>query len=104
MADFITIFHEDSDKLAKFTEFNLFDEDSLFGVDQTSKESAPSNNEDSTSHDDDVGDDPSIFKTSISKSKQKKVISVSSISQLSTLQSHKSNVPLTDLAKVRDSF
>ncbi|KAL6449006.1 hypothetical protein ACFW04_000610 [Cataglyphis niger] len=96
MADFITIFHEDSDKLAKFTGFNLSDEDSLFEVDQTSKESAPSKNEDSTSRDDDVGDDLSISKTSISKSKQKKVISVSSISQLS-LQSHKSNVKISAL-------
>lgn len=103
MADFITIFHEDLDKLAKFTGFNLPDEDSLFGVDEISKDSVPSKNEDSTSRDNDVGDDLSIFKTSILKSKQKKVISASSISQLS-LQSHKSNVPLTDLAKVCDSF
>lgn len=104
MADFITIFHEDSDKLAEFAGFNLFDKDSLFGAEQTSKEGSPSNNEDSTSCDDDASDDPLIFKTSILKPKQKKVISVSSISGLSTLQSHKPNVPLTDLAKVRDSF
>ncbi|XP_070160568.1 uncharacterized protein [Polyergus mexicanus] len=103
MADFITIFHEDSDKLAKFAGFNLFDKDSLFEAKQTSKEGSPSNNEDSTLCDNNASYDPSISKTSILKSNQKKVISVSSISGLSTLQSHKPNVPLTDLAKIKIS-
>lgn len=103
MADLITS-HRSSDKLAKFTEFNLFNKDTLFGAEQTSEESTPSNNENSSySRDGGAGEDSSIFKTCISKPKQKKVISVSSISRLSIPQSHKPIVNLTK-TKVRDSF
>lgn len=102
MADLITS-HRSSDKLAKFTGFNLFNKDALFGVEQTSEESTSSNNENSSSRDGGAGEDSSIFKTCISKPKQKKVISVSSISRLSIPQSHKPIVNLTK-TKVRDSF
>jgi len=38
--------HQDSDKFAKFTKFNLLDENLLFGAEKTNKESISLNNED----------------------------------------------------------
>ncbi|XP_072745225.1 uncharacterized protein [Anoplolepis gracilipes] len=100
MADLITS-HQSSDKLAKFTEFNLLNKNSLFGIEQISEKSSPLSHKESSLCNDEVGNDSSIFKISIPK--QKKVISASSSSRLSTPQNHKPNVNLTDLAKVKIS-
>lgn len=106
MADLIT-FNRNSADLAKLTRHNLLDKDLLIKTWQTSKkstENALSRNEDSRSRIDGAGDSESlpIFKTSTSKFKKKKVISMSSISRLSTpRRSYKSNDP-PDLTKVRN--
>lgn len=104
MADLIT-FHRGSDDLAKPTRLNLHDKNSLIKTEQTSEKSTVLCNEDSRSRVDGAGDGESspIFKTLILKSKQKKVIPMSSISRLSTPRNYKSNSHPSDLTKVRIS-
>lgn len=103
MADLIT-FYRGSDNLAKPTRLNLHDKDLLIKTGQTNEKSIVLCNEDSRSRIDGAGDGESspIFKTLISKSKQKKVISMSSISRLSTPRSYKSNSHPPNLTKVRN--
>jgi len=104
MADLITFRQDD---LAKSTRLNL-DKDLLIKTEQTSEKSTLLRNENSKSHIDGTGDGERekspIFKTSILKPTQKKVISMSSISRLSTSRNYKSNSDPSDLTKVRDSF
>lgn len=105
MADLI-IFNRDSDDLAKLTRHNLLDKNLLIKTLQTSKKNTEnlSRNEDSRSGGAGDGESSPIFKTSTSKAKQKKVISVSSISRLSTpRRNYKSNDP-SDLTKVQNLF
>jgi len=61
MANLIKTSHPDSDELAKFTKFNLFDENLLFRAEETNKENISLNNEDSNSWDSNAGNDLPIF-------------------------------------------
>jgi len=101
MADLITF--RGSDDLAKSTRLNL-DKDLLIKTEQTSEKNTLLRNENSKSRVDGAGDGEretsSSFKTSILKPTQKKVISMSSISRLSTPRNYKSNSDPPDLTKV----
>jgi len=105
MADLIT-FRQGSDDLTKSTRFNL-DKDLLIKTEQTSEKRTLLRNENLKSRVDGTGDgereNSPIFKTSILKPTQKKVISMSSISRLSTPRNYKSNSDPSDLTKVWDS-
>lgn len=101
MVDLIT-FNRGSDTLAKSS--RLLDKDLLIKTGQTNEKNILSCNKDSRLRVDDASDGESspIFKTS--SSKQKKVISMSSISRLSTpRRSYKPNDP-PDFTKVRNPF
>ncbi|XP_018393652.1 PREDICTED: uncharacterized protein LOC108772589 [Cyphomyrmex costatus] len=100
MDDFSELRHSSGD-FAKTTKFNLPDKDSLIKTVQINK-STLSRNEDVRSCVND-GENPSFFKTSVSKPTQKKVISISSILRLSTPRSYKSSSDSPDLTKVKIS-
>lgn len=100
----LTAFNRDSDDLANPTKHNLLDKNLLIKTWQTSEKSTETRNENSRSRVDGAGDgeSSSVFKNSLSKSEQKKVISMSSISRLSTpRRSYRSN-DSPDLTKVWD--